>query len=75
MVNIAYSPRGSCGRRIKTAVINFNHRDIVKNSKAETAPKNKAAQRLIKIIEHPILVADEDVGSLIFPLTITGGSK
>ena len=34
-------------------------------SSAETAPKNKAAQRLIKIIEQPTPVTDEDVESLI----------
>lgn len=40
--------------------------DIVKSLKAEAAPKNEAAQRLIKIIEQPIPVTDEDVESLIF---------
>ena len=39
--------------------------NIVKNSGAETVPKNKAAQRLIKIIEQPTPVTDEDVESLI----------
>ena len=39
--------------------------DIVKSSGAETAPKNEAAQRLIKIIEQPTPVTDEDVKSLI----------
>ena len=39
--------------------------DIVKGSSVETAPKNEAAQRLIKIIEQPTPVTDEDVESLI----------
>ena len=38
---------------------------IVEGSSAEPAPKNKAAQRLIKIIEQPTPVTDEDVESLI----------
>ena len=38
---------------------------IVESSSAETAPKNKAAQHLIKIIEQPTPVTDEDVESLI----------
>ncbi len=39
--------------------------DIVKSLGAETAPKNEAAQHLIKIIEQPTPVTDEDVESLI----------
>jgi len=39
--------------------------DIVKSLTAETVPKNEAAQRLIKIIEQPTPVTDEDVESLI----------
>ena len=42
--------------------------DIVKSSGAVTARKNKAAQRLIKMIEQLTPVADEDVESLIFSL-------
>ena len=39
--------------------------DIIKSSGVETAPKNEAAQRLIKIIEQPTPVTHEDVESLI----------
>ena len=39
--------------------------DIVKSSGVETVSKNEAAQRLIKIIEQPTPVTDEDVESLI----------
>ena len=39
--------------------------DIVKSLEAETAPKNEAAQHLIKIIEQLTPVTDEDVESLI----------
>ena len=39
--------------------------DIVKSSGVETVSKNEAAQRLIKIIEQPPPVTDEDVESLI----------
>lgn len=39
--------------------------DIAKSSGVETVPKNEAAQRLIKIIEQPTPVTDEDVESLI----------
>ncbi len=39
--------------------------DIVKSSGGETVPKNEAAQHLIKIIEQPTPVTDEDVESLI----------
>ena len=49
--------------------------DIVKNSGAETAPKNKAAQRLIKIIEQPTPVTDEDVESLIKVIKESRGSN
>ena len=46
-------------------VVHKSTGDIVKSSSAETAPKNKAAQRLIQIIEQPTPVTDEDVKSLI----------
>ena len=46
-------------------MINLNRGDIVKSTRAETAPKNKAAQRLIKIVEQPTPATDEDVASLI----------
>ena len=56
-------------------MINPNHGDIVKSSGAETAPKNKAAQRLIKIIEQPTPVTDEDVASLIKVIKKSRGSN
>ena len=47
-------------------MINLNHGDIVESSETKkTTKKNKAAQRLIKIIEQPTPVTDEDVASLI----------
>ena len=46
-------------------VIHKSTGDIVEGSSAETAPKNKAAQHLIQIIEQPTPVTDEDVKSLI----------
>ena len=49
--------------------------DIVKNSSEETAPKNKDAQRLIKIIEQPTPVTDEDVESLIKVIKESRGSN
>ena len=49
--------------------------DIVKSSSAETVPKNKAAQRLIKIIEQPTPVTDEDVESLIKVIRKSKGSN
>ncbi|RKU11165.1 hypothetical protein C6502_09205 [Candidatus Poribacteria bacterium] len=55
-------------------VIHKSTGDIVKRPCAETAPKNKAAQRLIKIIEQPIPVTDEDVKSLIKVIKESRGS-
>ena len=46
-------------------VVHKSTGNIAKSSRATAAPKNKAAQRLIKIIEQPPPVTDEDVTSLI----------
>lgn len=52
-------------QKSRQKVVHKSTGDIVKSSSAETAPKNKAAQRLIKIIEQSTPVTDEDVKSLI----------
>ena len=56
-------------------VVHKSTGDIVKSSSAETAPKNKAAQRLIKIVEQPTPVTDEDVKSLIKVIKESRGSN
>ena len=56
-------------------VVHTSTGDIVKSSSAETAPKNKAAQRLIKIIEQPTPVTDEDIESLIKVIKESRGSN